>query len=49
MLVGNPESFAAGGKDFRRRRLREDRFDKIACGVKHVLAVVEHQQPHSAL
>ena len=49
LLVGDPQSFAAGGQDLHGRRLREDRFDQIGGGVEHVLAVVEHQQPHPAL
>ena len=49
LLVGDPQSFAAGGHDSHRRRLREDRLDQIGGGVKHVLAVVEHQQPDPAL
>ena len=49
LLVGDPQSFAAGGQDLHRRRLREDRLDQIGGGVEHVLAVVEHQQPDPAL
>ena len=39
----------AGGHDSHRRRLRQDGFDQIGVVVEHVLAVVEHQQPHPAL
>ena len=49
MLVGDPESFAAGGENLHGRRAREDRLDQVGGGVEHVLAVVEHQQPRPAL
>ena len=49
LLVGDPQSFAAGGHNSHRRRVRQDRFDQIGGSVEHVLAVVEHQQPDSAL
>ena len=49
LLVGDPQSFAAGGQNPHGRRLREGDLNEISCGVQHVLAVVEHQQPHPAL
>ena len=49
LLVGDPQSFAAGRQDPHRRRVRQDRLDQIGGGVEHVLAVVEHQQPDPAL
>jgi hypothetical protein len=49
LLVGDPKSFAAGGQDSHGRRVSQDGFDQIGGGVEHVLAVVEHQQPDSAL
>ena len=49
LLVGDSESFAAGGQDSYRRRVRQDGLDQIGGGVEHVLAVVEHQQPDPAL
>ncbi len=48
-LVGDSESFAAGGHNLGRRRGREDGLDQIGGGIEHVFAVVEHQQPHPAL
>jgi hypothetical protein len=45
LLPGDPHSFAAGGNDSHSRGLREDCFDQVGGGVKHMLAVVEHQQP----
>ena len=49
MLVGDPESFAAGGQDLHRRRCREDCFDQIGGGIPDVLGVIDHQQPQPAL
>ena len=49
LLLGDPESFAAGGNDPHRRGLREDGFDQVGRGVENMLAVVDHQQPHPAL
>ena len=49
LLVGDPQSFPAGGQNPHRRRVRQDRLDQIRRSVTHVLAVVEHQQPHPAL
>ncbi len=49
LLVGDPQTFAAGGHDAHRRRGRQDGFDQIGGGVEHVLTIVEHQQPDSAL
>ncbi len=48
-LVGDSQPFAAGGHNLDRRRGRQDGLDQIGCGVQHVLAVVKHQQPYSAL
>jgi hypothetical protein len=48
-LVGDAESFAAGGHDLGRGRGRQDGLDQIGGGVQHVFAVVKHQQPHPAL
>ena len=48
LLVGDPQSFAAGRQHPHRRRVRQDRLDQIRRSVTHVLAVVEHQQPHPA-
>ena len=49
LLVGNPQSFAAGGQNLYGRRCRQDGLDQIGCRVEHVLAIVEHKQPDSAL
>ncbi len=43
LLIGDPESFTAGGQDLHRRRLAENGFDQIRRGIEDVLAVVEHQ------
>ena len=49
LFVRDPQSFAARGQNLHRRRVREDGLDQIGGGVAHMLAVVEHQQPHPAL
>ena len=49
LLVAHPKSFAAGRENRHGGRLCEDRVNEIGGGVKHVLAVVEHQQPDPAL
>ncbi len=49
LLVGDPQSFAAGRQHPHRRRVRQNRLDQIRRSVTHVLAVVEHQQPDPAL
>jgi hypothetical protein len=48
LLVGDPQSLAAGGQDPHGRRLREDGLDEIGCGLPDVFAVVDHQQPDPA-
>jgi len=49
LLVGDPQSFAAGGQDPHRRRMREYGFDLVGGSGEHVLAVVDHQQSDPAL
>ena len=43
LLVGDSESFAAGGEDLYSRRVREYGFDQVGGSVENVLAVVDHQ------
>jgi hypothetical protein len=49
LLVDHAESFTAGGEDRHSRGLRENGFDQIRCRVEDVLAIVEHEQPVTAL
>ena len=49
LLVGDLQTLTAGGQNPHRRRVGQDGFDQVGYGVEHVLAVVEHQQPDSAL
>ena len=48
-LVGDSQPFTAGGHHLGRCRGRQDGLDQIGGGVQHVFAVVEDQQPYSAL